>query len=139
MSEDYFDLVRGAVAAKVNRMCADAGQLTLGELAARLEAANPDAAIQFEDGTSPGTFDSYRGYYDMIAVNHGPPCTAGEFLKRTNDAIGETFTGYKGGKFTMTRMTPVWVAEYSKCPGIGIVGVDTSEDTVILKTKQIED
>jgi len=124
---------------QVNEMCAKKGQMSLGELVARLEAANPNAIVRFEDGTYPRDFDSYRGYYRFVAVDHGPECTVAQFLSKTKQAIGATFVGYKGGEFTMTKFTPVWVSEYGRASGIGIVDVQSSDKEVVLRTALIDD
>lgn len=38
--------------------------------------------------------------------------TVGEWIEVLKQAIGKTFTGYKGGDFLMGKNTPVWLAEY---------------------------
>jgi hypothetical protein len=119
-------------------MCAKAGQVTLGEMKALLESCDQTLPVRFECGGCPGDYMSYRGYYDMIAVDHGDTCTVAEFLAKTTEAIGKEFTGYKGGEFIMTKHTPVWVAEYGQSGGIGIVGIERTADAVILKTADIE-
>lgn len=138
MNDKWVEMVRKAVDADVDAMCADAGQITLGELAARLEAADQSAEIQFEDSSSPGTLGSYRGYYRFIAIRRGENKTVAAFLPLVQRAIGGTFTGYKGGDFTMSRMTPVWVSEYGEASGNGLVGVETVGGIVTLKVGQIE-
>jgi len=135
-----FELVTQAVDAQTDKMCAEAGMVTLGELAAKLEGANPEALIKFSDDTSPGCFDSYRGYYRYIALSRSEEeRNVAELLDRVKSAIGGTFTGYKGGAFKMTKMTPVWVSEYGESSSDGIVDVDITGKDVILKVEQVED
>jgi len=131
--------VMAQVDQQTDKMCAEKGQISLGELVAHLESANPDAVVKFEDGSFPGDFASYRGYYRFVAIDHGPECTVAQFLPKAREAIGTTFEGYKGGDFTMTNFTPVWVSEYGMASGVGVVGVEKSDKTVTLKTAQIED
>lgn len=37
--------------------------------------------------------------------------TVGEWIGVLKESIGKTFNGYKGGEFTMSKNTPVWLAE----------------------------
>ncbi|MFC8723688.1 hypothetical protein, partial [Streptomyces bacillaris] len=53
---------------------------------------------------------SYRGFYDEIAFEPTENVTVGEMLADALSARGETYTGYKGGEYTMTRHTPCWLA-----------------------------
>lgn len=47
--------------------------------------------------------------------------TFGEMLVHAKSAQGATFTGYKGGEYTMHEYTDCWIAEYgtSKADKIG--------------------
>lgn len=68
-----------------------------------------------EDRTNFGWYqgDSYRGYYDCFAVEPADrETTIGEMISVLEDAIGQTFEGYKGGEFTMYEDTPVFYAHY---------------------------
>lgn len=59
--------------------------------------------------------DSYRGYYDQLAVQ---PCTTAktinQLIKVLVDSVGCTFTGYKGGEYTMYWDTDVYYANYGE-------------------------
>lgn len=91
--------------------------MTLGELIGTLERLDPALLIDGRD------LDSYRGYYDQIAVTPGHS-TVGAVLERCREALaGETFQGYKGGEYTMDEHTAVWYAEYGHTSGLGVVGV----------------
>ena len=59
---------------------------------------------------------SYRGYYEDVAFPRQKNVRIGDMLRHVEDAIGETFTGYKGGEFTMGGHTTCWLAEYG-CTG----------------------
>jgi hypothetical protein len=87
-------------------------QMTLGKLIDRLKEMDPYAVIQ-TGLTNP---HSYRGYYSDLAFEQGPPSTTVAYvLALCQSAMGEVFTGYKGGDFQMGRNTPVWVANYGSC------------------------
>jgi len=62
-----------------------------------------------------GEADSYRGYYEQIAFEPKDSASVGEMLAHAKAAEGKTFTGYKGGEYTMTGDTIVNIAEYGHC------------------------
>lgn len=121
--------------------CDAAGQMSLGELAATLRGFEPDARVEFSAGGNPGEFHSYRGYYEFVALgSQDGPCAVAELLNQTEEAIGHTFEGYKGGDFLMTRRTPVWVSEYGYDSGLGIVGTELQDSgVVVLVVRRIEE
>ena len=132
------ELIHAKVNAKVDTMLTNSGIITLGELEARLQAVEPVAPVMFDNGTYPGELTSYRGYYRFIAIEPCKGyCNAGDLLERVTPAIGKTFTGYKGGEFKMSRMTPVWVSAYGIASRQGLVGVELKNGVVILKTGTI--
>lgn len=60
--------------------------------------------------------DSYRGYYsDLYFERHDGTRLVAELLAECKDAMGQVFTGYKGGDFLMGALTPLWVASYGRC------------------------
>lgn len=75
--------------------------------------------------------DSYRGYYDRFALCPGTgECrSVADYLEQ--DVIGHTFTGYKGGDYTMTERTLVHCNEYGRCDGADQVGI-TSDGQIVL-------
>ena len=88
-----------------------ATQLTLGALIATLEQMPADA--QVANLRDP---DSYRGYYsDLYFERHDGTRPAAELLAECKAAMGQVFTGYKGGDFVMGALTPLWVASYGNC------------------------
>lgn len=132
------------------------GPMTLGELIEALEStykvplpdyfnSTPEKERQIYydwcDLRPSATLHSYRGYYDHLAagIEADRSIYVAEFLKGCREAMGHTFTGYKGGEYTMDAKTPVWVADYSKCPGFGIVGVTCDGYSVTLKTERFKD
>ena len=122
------------------------GQLTLGQLIARLKKEDADDTVQFDfGGLSPTHFGSYRGCYEDLALGFtedscsaSRATTVGELLKRAEQCIGATFTGYKGGEYTMGDHTGVWVANPGGSTGTGLMGVVYREGIVILTTDMID-
>lgn len=76
-----------------------------------LERQDPTLTVPFGFG-APG---SYRGCYDEVAFEPVENTTFGEMLEHAKSALGATFTGYKGGKFTMYASTDCWIAEHDSC------------------------
>ena len=88
-----------------------ATQLTLGALIAALEQMPADA--QVANLRDP---DSYRGYYsDLYFERHDGARSAAELLAECKAAMGQVFTGYKGGDYVMGALTPLWVASHGRC------------------------
>lgn len=88
-----------------------ATQLTLGALIEALKV--------MPDGTQVANLrdpDSYRGYYsDLYFVQGDGMRPAAELLAQCQAAMGQVFTGYKGGDYMMGALTPLWVASYGNC------------------------
>ena len=80
--------------------------MTLGDLIATLEKADPDKIV-------PVGFSnphSYRGIYTDVAFEPTPNVTIGSMLAAARSAVGATFEGWKGGDFTMNEYTDCWLA-----------------------------
>jgi len=59
---------------------------------------------------------SYRGYYTDLAFEVCGPTTIDHLLAVAEGALGVTFTGWKGGDYTMRDYTSVWlVREEGEC------------------------
>lgn len=103
--------------------------------------ACPDQHAPVEiDGKPAGEFDSYRGYYDQLALGTGlEPITVAELLAAASEAKGKVFQGYKGGDYLMTGDTAVWFSEYGCSSGVAIVGIDHEGDTVRLLVAAISE
>lgn len=96
-----------------------ATQLTLGALIAALEAMPADA--QVANLRNP---DSYRGYYsDLYFHRDEGTRPAAELLDECKGAMGQVFTGYKGGDFVMGALTPLWISTYGHSSGTKIMAV----------------
>lgn len=50
---------------------------------------------------------SWRGDYSELAFIEAKNITVGDMLRNAESALGDTFTGWKGGEFTM--------GEYTEC------------------------
>lgn len=95
-------------------------QMTLGQLIEQLEKMNPESGVICSTDTSMvfTSFDSYRGYYDDLALGYitkdyhenDEIHTVKDFLEEAKSCLGKTFYGWKGGKFVMDANTPLWVA-----------------------------
>lgn len=104
----------------------------------------------------PSGDHSYRGYYSDLAFTpmrpehplpgaRKQPPTGEEFLTELKLIAGDnpggtgfTYTGYKGGEYTMSRSTPVWVAEQGTAPGVAIVAIDVNDFEITLRTWKID-
>jgi hypothetical protein len=127
-------MIEGMLAKMSEDRKASAPNLRLGGLIDSLAALDPSLPIQSDDGNSFAGFDSYRGYYEDLALEpSGIQSTVGAVLAEARKAVGEMFTGYKGGDFWMTKNTVLWIANYGDC-GKALVAVRPEKDRVVLET-----
>lgn len=118
------------------------GQLTLGELIDALKKRDQDHTVRFDFcGLVPTGIDSYRGYYEDLALSWGEwkygqkePMNVGSLVTLLEGAVGQTYTGYKGGDFKMDRDTAMWVANCGDSDGTCIVGVEGGDYNTVIKT-----
>lgn len=106
------------------------GAMPLGQLVAELRQLPEGTVVT---GVSPEV-NSYRGYYEDLAIEPGLATSATTLVEVLSAAIGQTFEGYKGGDFTMDRMTRVWVAPYGDTSDALIVGVAVNDGVATLQT-----
>lgn len=104
--------------------------MTLGELIKKLSKYDKNKTIRiksdvFIDIYLTDKIGSYRGYYDQLALGYGIDtyATVGQVLKACKAAVGETFTGYKGGEYEMGVDTNVWISNYGHASDIKIVNI----------------
>ena len=98
-------------------------QMTLGELIAALSVMPEHKQVQ---GLCKP--HSYRGYYTDLAFEEAQATsTAGLMLEMVKECLDQTFIGWKGGDFVMTKITPLWIAERG-ASGLKIVGLDPNGD-----------
>ena len=64
-----------------------------------------------------GKAHSYRGFYEDVAFEPKENVTFGEMLVEARIALGKTFTGHKGGEYTMREYTDCWIAPYGEGGG----------------------
>lgn len=146
---DLSNLIKNEITANRVESLKSSPQLTLGELLHTLKAIpdeDNDKCVTFDFGTAvPTEFDSWRGVYAEIALGYEltgydatgdvtPDPKLSEFIKKVETAIGSTYTGWKGGDFTMSKHTPVWVANNGNAGNTGIVGVKDNGYSVTLQT-----
>jgi hypothetical protein len=126
--------------------------ITLGEFIAELEKRPQDQSIQYDfGGLIPTHVGSWRGVYAHLALGwedyyqrqkRKPKLehpTVGEIVAILKAAIGETFTGWKGGEFVMDIHTPVWCDNAGTSTSTGVVGVHPLSDySTIIQTKYEE-
>ena len=117
---------------------------SLGDLIRALEELpDKDKEVWFDiPEARPTTFGSDRGYYCDIAIGFevgygsGPKVT--ELLEKARKSCGETYTGWKGGEYTMKKSTRLWVANQGCVNDVRICGVDDSSWCVVLQTIKSE-
>lgn len=121
--------------------------MTLGELIAALDKVDGGINIAIELPTGevviPTDLISYRGYYSDLAIDYGipnedsvRPVEVDEFRGWLREAIGKTYTGYKGGDFTMSKITPMWVDNYGRCQNFAVSEVVYDDYNCIIKTNE---
>lgn len=87
--------------------------MTLGELIAALEAADPAKVV-------PYGFDrphSYRGYYTDLAFEPARNVTVAAMLADARSAVGATYQGWKGGDYVMGLSTDCWLSDEGTASG----------------------
>lgn len=112
---------------------------TLGEVILLLKAQPPDNVIMLDFTAGiPSHLDSYRGYYDDLALDYTElrdPITVKELLETFEGADGSTYLGYKGGGFKMHRKTLVWVAPYGET-GRMLVDIQSKGNVTTIITQE---
>lgn len=121
-------------------------QLTLGIMIQKLEPIvekqkeRKDEATVFYDfgNLFPTEIDSWRGSYAELALNYTEsgesPMKVSAFLSLLKESVGKTFQGYKGGDFTMSNDTPVWVANYGRSGNTAVIDIVDDGYQVIVMT-----
>lgn len=83
----------------------------LDELIERLERADQTRVVPIGFANP----HSYRGVYAHLAFEPARDVTVASMLACARGALGQTFTGYKGGEYEMGPYTPVILAEHGSC------------------------
>lgn len=78
-------------------------QMTLGRFIDALKSSPQNNTIRFRFASAGvGDFDSYRGYYDHIAIEPTDNVsTVGDVLASATYCLGRALSGYKGGKYAV--------------------------------------
>lgn len=87
------------------------GNMNLGKLIDWLEKQDQELIVK--DGFSSPHSD--RGSYDELAFTPEPESKISDMLAHAKSADGGTFEGWKGGDFTMSRSTSVYIGRYGEC------------------------
>ena len=140
-----------AVASQRASTMSNSPQLTLGQFLEKLESITDDPkdslSVEFDFGTAvPTDFGSWRGAYNEVALGYRltgydtgdqkwPYVLLKDFVPTVRKAIGSSYTGWKGGDYTMTEDTPVWVSNDGNASSTGIVGVDVGSVVTLLTAK----
>ena len=112
--------------------------VTLGEIIDWLECLPPEDEVVFDFcRASPSGIDSSRGDYAELALKYSftKAATVCDVLKWCKGAVGATFSGYKGGDYTMTRDTQVWVDQWGQWTGTAIDSMDHFIGQAVFRTK----
>lgn len=103
----------------------------LGNLIEDLEKYPSDAYVSIEPfGLYPTGFGSYRGYYEDLSIRYTTEqynddvLDCGKLLEKAKECVGKTFYGYKGGEFTMTKNSVIWLANYGDATRVILTGVE---------------
>lgn len=111
--------------------------MRLGDLIDAIEACPPTWHVYFDFCQCvPTTLASYRGFYDHLAIafETDGQMAVEALLAELRQAVGNVFWGYKGGEYTMTENTPVWVANRGRYTQTAIVAVRRTSWCVLLET-----
>lgn len=126
-------------------------QMTLGEFIKALQRQDPEEQVKFDFvHFGPTTLDSYRGYYEQLALGYESGDSryrrveqydypkVKDLLAHCQQAVGKVFTGWKGGDYTMSERTPLWVANAGETGSTAIVNVEKRLYVTIL-TEMLDD
>jgi hypothetical protein len=58
---------------------------------------------------------SYRGFYNKLAFEPCDSMAVKSLREMAESAVESTYSGYKGGEYTMTLNTSVYLADYGSC------------------------
>lgn len=113
---------------EVEQLKRERDNYNLGDLIKDLSKYPADANIEIRPfNLYPVDFCSYRGYYSDLSIEYSSDgsnrLTCGELLKKAKECVGKTFVGYKGGDFTMTEHSVVWISNYGKTTDAILTGV----------------
>ena len=106
--------------------------------------------VEFDDGSIPTGFDSWRGSYCELALNYQKEgvCYISSLYREAFNANGSIFVGYKGGDFIMDLDTPIHQANYGETSvkyengdyiEKKVIGIKKEDNKIIIITRIDED
>lgn len=114
--------------------------LNLGQFIAALESVEMDKEINFSFCyLTPNIFQSYRGCYEDLCLTYKEPdyeTHVRDILLRAREAVGKTFQGYKGGSYTMTNKSALWVSKKDCASDTIVTSLKETSTSVIIETKK---
>ncbi len=130
-------------------------QQTLGNLITALQRAvdeaqrvqSPSFDLVFVDWNlmKPKGWCSYRGYYHHLAIEFGmhrdheiDDVDILTFLEQAHGMIGAKITGYKGGEYTVSADTPIWVSNSADASGVAVTGFKQAAGMFLIETTIID-
>lgn len=117
-------------------------QWTLGQLIDALEKAKPKLIFHGYASLYVDEIQSYRGFYEDLAIGATTEFTEGcydgtAFLEYVKACEGREFEGYKGGDYTATRNTPLWIANWGMCGDTIVTGLHVDGEFAYILGKWI--
>jgi hypothetical protein len=116
--------------------------MRLGNLIQRLGDFSASSNVFIEGAilTVPLGVASYRGYYEDLALGYsdatGDKTETVDGLRETlKQALGKVFEGYKGGNYTASEKTLVWVGNWGDASGCRVDGVYSHDEIVYLAVR----
>jgi hypothetical protein len=125
----------------------ESGQLTIRQIIERCEALKPyetlpvrvfDEDGEHYHGQHVYSTDSYRGYYNELSIDplsdaeavrlRHSGMTLAQFTTAMYGAVGRTYSGWKGGEYTMHDDTFVWIAERGTSDGLMVKDLKLSDN-----------
>lgn len=151
---DIGDQIKAILAKEKAERLKTTSQLMLGEFILQLESVTDKTKKVIFDNPNymPINFDSWRGVYEDLMLEYdvldeNKLLAVSDWIEKAKECLGKTFTGYKGGDFTMGKNTILWVSQYASCGGFkqtkdlpyqAVVGIEETESVVVILTEAMD-
>ena len=147
------DILQNFINDMNKQMAKESGEeYNLGDLIKDLEKYKGTfKEVEFDDGTIPTEFDSWRGSYCELALGYKEKGIMHntDLYRQAYNANGSIFVGYKGGEFEMDLDIPIHQANYGET-GVEnketeeyeykkIIGITEKDNKIIILTRVDED